>query len=151
MWNRGAKRASLVREKLRLAGRLKLSLRKLTGMENAHIEDFLIPELFDACVNGVKENAEITTQNSLSGTKVFARPSSALKIGQLLKKLASLKRGQEIRNRNSISKEKNSWIYWTILNGLERNIVALLTRIWKIWNSTSKPFSLWLEILRNWR
>lgn len=61
---RGAKKASLVREKLRLAGRLKLPLRKLTGMENAHIDDFLIPELFDACVNGIKEIAEITTQNS---------------------------------------------------------------------------------------
>lgn len=102
----GAKKASLVREKLRLAGRLKLSLRKLTGMENAHNEDFLIPELFDACVNGVKEIAEITNQNSLSGTKVFARPSSALKLGQLLKKLASLKRGQAIRN--SIFKEKRA-------------------------------------------
>lgn len=104
----GAKKASLVREKLRLAGRLKLSLRKLTGMENAHNEDFLIPELFDSCVNGVKEIAEITNQNSLSGTKVFARPSSALKLGQLLKKLASLKRGQAIRNRNSIFKEKRA-------------------------------------------
>lgn len=57
----------------------------LTKMENAHIEDFLIPELFDACVNGVKENAEITIQNSLSGTRFLARPSSALKMGQLLK------------------------------------------------------------------
>lgn len=75
-------------------------------MENAHIEDFLIPELFDACVNGVKEIAE--SRKKKSGTKVFAMPSSALKMGQLLKKLASLKRCQEIRNRNSISKEKTA-------------------------------------------
>lgn len=58
-------------------------------------------------MNGVKEIAE-TNQNSLSGTKDLARPSSALKMGQLRKKLASLKRGQAIRNRNTISKEKTA-------------------------------------------
>lgn len=97
-------------------------------MENAHIEDFLIPELFDACVNGVKEIAEITNKKQ-SGTKVFAMPSSALKMGQLLKKLASLKRCQEIRNRNSISKEKTAEFIELYSTEWNENIVALLTRI----------------------
>lgn len=104
----GAKRASLVREKLRLAGRLKLSIRKLTGMENAHIDDFLIPELFDACVNGVKEIAEITTQNSQSGTKVFARPFFCSQNGAVAKETRKFEKGPGNQESEFHIQRKNS-------------------------------------------
>lgn len=101
----GALKACHVREKLRIMGRLKLVLRKMTAKESASIEEFIHPNLFDTCVQGVKSLAEISDSLSLSGTKTFTKPALALKAGQLLKKVAELKRGQAIRKKDVSSKE----------------------------------------------
>lgn len=95
----GFRRASQVREKLRIMGRLKLQLRSLSGNESASVEDFITPSQFDVCITAVKSLAMESDRNSLSGTKTFNKPSLALKAGQLLKKVADLKKGQAIRKK----------------------------------------------------
>lgn len=102
----GIQRASEVRSKIRILGRLKLELRKLTSNENSELEEFLTPEHFDLCVSGVKllcgaENGE----KSLSGTETFLKPDLALKAGQLLKKTAIWKRGKALRCRDTYAKQ----------------------------------------------
>lgn len=93
----GDARAAQVREKLRIIGRLKINLRNLTGKESASIGDFISSSKYDTCVSAIKTLALISDEKSLSGTKTFNKPSLALKAGQLLKKLADLKKGQAIR------------------------------------------------------
>ncbi|XP_021361550.1 uncharacterized protein LOC110455631 [Mizuhopecten yessoensis] len=100
----GARKACHVREKLRIMGRLKLVLRRNTGKVSASIEEFINPMHFDTCVQGVKSLAEETDQLSLSGTKTFKKPSLALKAGHLLRKIAELKKGQGIRNKDDTLK-----------------------------------------------
>ena len=103
----GKMRAGQVREKLRLLGRAKIALRKATKDSNAEMSDFLCPEKFDICIHTVKSLAEESTDgSSLSGTRLFCKPSVALKVGQLLKKVASLKKGQAIRMRNEKLKDE---------------------------------------------
>ena len=101
----GFRRAAQVREKLRIMGRLKLNLRSLTGSESASVGDFITPSQFDVCITAVKSLAMESDRNSLSGTKTFEKPSLALKAGQLLKKVADLKKGQAIRMKDMEAKE----------------------------------------------
>ena len=74
----GKQRAAYDRSKLRIIGRTKLQLRNASARK---------------------------TSPSLSGTQVFGKPNLALKAGQLLKKLAFLKKGNAIRKRDSTQRQ----------------------------------------------
>ena len=102
----GKQRAAEVRSKLRIIGRAKLQLRNASSTKTEeYIEEFLTPATFDCCVAGVKNLCVITGSPSLSGTQVFEKPDLALKAGQLLKKLAFLKKGNAIRKRDSTQRQ----------------------------------------------
>lgn len=47
-------------------------------------------------------------RNSLSGTNTFNKPSLAIKAGQLLKKVADLKKGEAIRKKDIEAKKAAS-------------------------------------------
>ena len=93
----GSRRAGQVREKIRLLGRLKTKMRDLTGKVSANLEEFLKPECFDMCAHACKLLAVPSEKALMSGADAFLRPSVALKVGQLLKRMSILKRGQAIR------------------------------------------------------
>ncbi len=96
----GSQRASEIRGKLRNASRLKLSLRKISNLPNASLQDFLKPDKFDVCYDAVIDLCEVEQEKSLSGTIKLTRPDLALKAGQLLKKLAGVRKGQFIRSKD---------------------------------------------------
>lgn len=98
----GFRRPSQVREKLRIMGRLKLQLRSLSGNESASVEDFITPSQFDVCITAVKSLAMESDRNSLSGANTVNKPSLALKAGQLLKKVADLKKGEAILKKEKL-------------------------------------------------
>ena len=104
----GSMRAGQVREKLRLLGRTKLKLRSLTSKPCAEFGEFLSPQFFDDCIKGVKALAEVSNQESLSGTVMYKRPSVILKVGQLLKRVAGIKRGFAIRKDDTSAKQEAS-------------------------------------------
>lgn len=104
----GFRRTSQVRETLRIMGRLKLQLRSLSGIESASVEDFITPSQFDVCITAVKSLAMESDRNSLSGTNTFNKPSLAIKAGQLLKKVADLKKGEAIRKKDIEAKKAAS-------------------------------------------
>ena len=97
----GTSRAAQVREKLRILGRLKIHLRNNIGNATASIGDFITSDKYDTCVTAVKTLACVSEEKSLSGTQILDKPSLALKAGQLLKKVAELKKGQAIRVRDT--------------------------------------------------
>ncbi|XP_060585527.1 uncharacterized protein LOC132741395 [Ruditapes philippinarum] len=101
----GNQRASQVREKLRILGRLKLELRRLTGKESANIGDFIKSQYFDICLRALANMCGESEKRSTTGSKTYEKPSSVLKAGQLLKKIAALKRGQAVRTLNLTDKE----------------------------------------------
>ena len=100
----GSSRASQVREKMRISGRIKIILRQTSGLSSANIADFISPDKFDACVAAVKSLAGVSDDQTLSGTQSFGKPSVALKAGQLLNKLAGLQIGIAIRTKNTKAK-----------------------------------------------
>ena len=51
----GSLRASQVREKLRILGRLKLILRKISGKESATLGDFITVDMFDTCMVAIQQ------------------------------------------------------------------------------------------------
>ena len=88
----GRERASQVREKLRILGRLKLVLRSISGEENSSISEYITATKFDLCVKAIQKLAEESNQQSLSGTNTYHKPTLALKAGQFLKRVAGLKK-----------------------------------------------------------
>ena len=92
----GTERANEVRSRMRNGARLKMKLQEITN-RNVALEDFITGTNFDNCITAVKDLAEISTEHSLNGVIMFKKPSLALKLGSLLKKVAGLKRGKAIR------------------------------------------------------
>ncbi len=81
---------------MRNGARLKIKLQEITN-RNVALEDFITGSNFDNCAKAVKDLAEISTERSLNGVIMFKKPSLALKLGSLLKKVAGLKRGKAVR------------------------------------------------------
>ncbi|XP_060574196.1 uncharacterized protein LOC132731915 [Ruditapes philippinarum] len=102
----GLQRACQVREKLRILGRVKIELRSLTGLESADMDSFITPSKFDICMKAVRNLSGESNEGSSTGSKTFKRPSLALKAGQLLKRIAVLKRGQAIRKLDLSEKDE---------------------------------------------
>ena len=102
----GTSRAGQVREKLRIIARLKLCLQKVTQLPTLQMDDIIMPEYFDSCMTAIKSLSSVSPEDSLSGRQMLNKPSLALKAGQLLKKVAVLKRGLAIRNMDTEAKSK---------------------------------------------
>lgn len=100
----GIQRASDVRAKLRILGRIKLQLREIVCFD--YIEQYLSAQLFDTCVTAVKHLGIVSKEKkSLSGTDLLEKPDLVLKAGQLLKKVTIMKRGKALRSNDSVMKE----------------------------------------------
>jgi hypothetical protein len=102
----GLQRAYQVREKMRILGRVKIELRSLTGLESAEMDDFITASKFDICMKAVGNLSGESRQRSSTGSITFVKPSLALKAGQLLIKIAGLKRGQAVRKLDLSKKDE---------------------------------------------
>lgn len=84
-----------IRQKLREVARLVQELRKQSGDENKHLEDFVYPSSFHLIANCCKYVAGYD-----EGTNSYATPSLALKIGHILQKCLKIVVGKGIETRN---------------------------------------------------
>lgn len=101
----GKMRAGDVRSRLRNLSRLKLCIRKVAKMPEANISDCLSPKLYDKCIDATKSLCGISKELNLNGAIMLDKPSLAKKLGHLLTKVATLKRGQAIRQRDVQAKQ----------------------------------------------
>ena len=86
----GRARASEVRGRLRLLGRLKLQLRDMVPpvlKSSDSITKAIAPDKFDAVVAATRKIAGATSGATLNGLMKMARPGSAMKMGQYIKKV----------------------------------------------------------------
>ena len=94
----GSQRGSKIRGKLRNASRMKLSL----SIKPAKCFNQRLPHTRHVidCYDAVIDLCEDETEKSLSGSIKLTRPDLALKASQLLKKLAGVRKGQFIGNKD---------------------------------------------------
>jgi len=92
---KGMKKKYYVRDKIREIARFLQQIRKLDGYEATQMRDLISPQHFSACLSAVKQLAGFDKE-----TATYRMPSLALKIGHALKKLAMIRKRQEIENRS---------------------------------------------------
>ena len=96
----GKQRASEIRYRLRLLGRLKCELMPDTLVRNANnLDTYIKPDKFNSMVEGVKQLVKVSDERSLNGVIMFDKPETAKKVGQLVKKMAELKQGESIKDK----------------------------------------------------
>lgn len=100
----GRMRAGDVRSRLRNLARIKLELRKVCNIPEASIGDLIRPDLYDHCIEATRSLCGVADETNLNGAMMFAKPSLALKVGHLLRKVATMKRGQAIRQSDQKGK-----------------------------------------------
>ncbi|MEW8543328.1 MAG: hypothetical protein AB2693_07305 [Candidatus Thiodiazotropha sp.] len=89
---------------LRLLGRLVLEMRKITGIKDGYLEDFMKCAHFDRLIDASCTLARMV-ETGVAAT--FKKPTVGRKIGRLLKQCSFVMEGQASRNEDDV-KEKNA-------------------------------------------
>jgi len=92
--DKGMKKKYYIRDKVREIARFLKQVRKLDGMETTWMRDLISPQHFSTCLSAVKQLAGFDKE-----TASYKTPSLALKVGHALKKLAKIRKRQEIEKR----------------------------------------------------
>ena len=101
---RGRERATEVSQSMRLLARILLECRKLSADNSASISSIVVPKNFDMLMQCAKNLGGFF--QSEDGAKYYTSPSTSIKCGYALKKVALILRGQALRNADMTRKRE---------------------------------------------
>lgn len=110
----GRERSALIRQTIRYMARLKMELngdKTATAIVSApgrptELSAYLRPDCFDSVCSAIVNVAGPSKQKTLNGVAMVERPAIALRLTQMVKKLASLKVGTTIRRRDFLGRRE---------------------------------------------
>jgi hypothetical protein len=99
----GPRRSNDISQRLRMLARLRICLQKSMKVPNLQLEDIITGKHFDAVIAAVEAEGGSFLNNN--GRRCYNNPTVALKLGNMLIKLAQIKKGAAVRDGNRAARE----------------------------------------------
>ena len=146
----GPRRHNDISARMRMLGNLRLRLQSLLQKDNYQLDDVITGEGFDKIIEAIECEGQAFIDES--GRWGYKKPSLALKLGYIIKKLAYVKQGQAVRNEDTKAKQ-DAEIFITLHNSefTDRVATPALASLRKMENTLNQlPADKDLNNLRNY-
>ncbi|OWF47589.1 hypothetical protein KP79_PYT06792 [Mizuhopecten yessoensis] len=123
----GKERGADIRGRLRNLARLLMELKKHGPNQSLTLVDFIKPSALDECITATRNICGVAGSKTLNGTQKLLKPALTSKLGELLKKVAALKRAQSIRSVDE-TKRKESEDFITLFDAEWTDEISSIAR-----------------------